>query len=130
MGERADTTYLWIVPYPRVSFHFYLRLFLKTEIVAKQFSFYISVNSDTFMLSRPLKPEAMCCVARCYATLMTTIISFSTDRFNETKGVNNKKRPRLYISCAMFLFPQPFMIIAVLTLVNRSDYRWSVQYWC
>lgn len=96
------------------------RLFLKTEIVAKQISFYIAANSDTFMLSRPVKPEAQCCVDRCYATLITTIISFSPNCFNETEGVNNKEAQGFTFPVPCFLFPAPFMIIAVLTLVNRS----------
>lgn len=61
------------------------KLFLKTETVVKHISFYISANSDTFILPQPVKPEALCCVACCYATLMTTIIFFSLDNLMKSK---------------------------------------------
>lgn len=51
---------------------------LKPE-VAKQVTFDIFANSVTFMLHSPDKPEALWCPACCYATLMTTVISFSPD---------------------------------------------------
>lgn len=73
--------------------------------MAKQISFYIAANSDTFMLPRPAEPMAMGCAVRCYATL-TTIISFSLDYFNETEGI--KKGHRLYISCALLFISTAF----------------------
>lgn len=67
------------------------------------------------MLSLPVEPEGLYCAARCYATLMTTIISFSPDCFNETEGINNKKARGFTFPVLCFLYPLPFMIF-VLTL--------------
>lgn len=72
------------------------------------------------MLCRQVEPGAPHCAARCYATLMATIISFYPDCFNETEGVNNKVAPGLTFPVHCFLFPQTSMITVVLTLVNRS----------
>lgn len=60
--------------------------------MVKRIYIYIGANSDTIMLSLLVKPKALCCVAGCYATLMTTIISSSMDHLNETEGINNKKK--------------------------------------
>lgn len=78
----------------------------------------------------PVRPEALYCAARCYATLMTTITHFAPDcvfffvvvllAFFKPRVWIIKKAPGFTFPVLCFWFPLPFMIIAVLTLVNRS----------
>lgn len=75
IGRGENTLELYL----RVPFSF---LFLDFYFVeAKQISFYNFDNRGAFVSLSPDKTGALFCATCCYATLMTTIISFSVKSF-------------------------------------------------